>query len=116
MPGPPQGGREWVENPTLCRDRSLLLGGRWVPEGLRPHPNPWLPLLVASQVADRALGLTLCWVTLGQLLSSGLLLCFESPPRTAQCQDRSQGPVLPGLCSSPQSPKLWVAKEWVGGP
>ena len=39
-----------------------------------------------------------------------------TPPRTAQCQDHSQGPVLPRLCSSPQSPKLWVAKEWVGGP
>ena len=117
MPGPPQRGRKWVENPTLCWDRSLLLGGRWVPEGPRPHPNSWLPLLVASEVGDRDLGLT---PVLGDpktaALLSGLLLCFESPPRTAQCQDHSQGPVLPRLCSSPQSPKLWVAKEWVGGP
>lgn len=117
MSGPPQGGREWgVENPTPCWDRRLLLGGRWVPEGPRHHPKLWLPLLVASPVGDRALRLTPVLGDPGTAaLLSGLLLCFESPPCSAPCQDLSQGPVLPGLRSSPQSPKLWVAEEWVGG-
>lgn len=91
-------------------------GGQVGPRGPEASPQPLAAPLVALQVGNRALGLTpVLGDTRTAALLSGLLLCFESPPRSAQCQDRSQGPVLPGLCSSPQSPKLRVAEEWVGG-
>ena len=91
-------------------------GGQVGPRGPEASSQPLAAPLVASQEGNRALGLTPVLGDTGTAaLLSGFLLRFESPPRSAQCQERSQGPVLPGLCSSPQSPKLRVAEEWVGG-